>query len=1160
MGLCRGASLHLPRHGVVLAGEALIQTVAERNITHATLPPGVLTGLPEQAELPSVSTLIVAGEAPTGTLIKHWVRGRRLMNAYGPTEATVCATLHDCSGDESGSPVIGRPINNTQIYILDAECQPVPVGVSGELYIGGAGLARGYVGRPGLTAERFVANPYGGAGERMYRTGDLARWRSDGTIEFLGRSDFQVKIRGFRIELGEIEARLAEYPGVEQVAVLAREEEAGDKRLVAYYTGGLGAGAEELRAHLQARLPDYMLPAAYVGLERLPLTPNGKLDRKALPAPEAGAYAARGYEAPLGEMETRLAALWAEVLQVERVGRQDHFFELGGHSLLAVALLARLRQQGLQADVRALFASPTLAGFAAAVEAQSGLVEVPPNRIPRDCERITPEMLSLVDLSPAEIERIVSGVPGGAANVQDIYPLAPLQEGILFQHLMAAEGDPYLLPLLLSFDSRGRLEDYLQALEAVIGRHDILRTAVVWEGLREPVQVVWRRAPLVVEEVAPEEAGGDVAGQLCARAERRQYRLDVRQAPLLRGVCVQDGGRWLLLLWSHHLVIDHTTLEVLQEEIQAHLRGAAGQLPAPLPFRNFVAQARLGVSRQEHEAFFRELLGDVEEPTAPFGLLDVQGDGRGIGEAQCEVEAGLAWRLRQRARQLGVSAASLWHVAWAQVLARVTGREDVVFGTVLFGRMQGGEGAERVPGIFINTLPVRMRVGQEGVEASVRRTHGLLGELLRHEHAPLALAQRCSAVPAPAPLFSALLNYRYSRAEGQLSGGEALQAVQGIGERTNYPCMLSVDDRGEGFSLTAQVQAPIEPERVCELMHTALERLIEALERAPGRALRSLQVLPERERQRVLVEWNASRVEYARHECVHELFEAQAERTPEAVAVVYEASQLSYGELNRRANRVAHYLRQLGVGPDVPVGLCVERSLEMIVGLLGILKAGGAYVPLDPAYPAERLHFLLADARVSVLLSQRALRDRLPETDARRVELDGTGAALMAQQPSHNPAVRLQPTNLAYVIYTSGSTGKPKGVMIEHRNLVNLIDWHCDSFKLRPGHRSSSVAALGFDAAGWEIWPPLCVGAALVLPSPADMGDPEVLLAWWRNQDLDVSFLPTPIAELAFTCSINNPHLQTLLVGGDRLRQVPVEPLSFSLVNNYGPTETTVVV
>ncbi|MBV9678562.1 MAG: amino acid adenylation domain-containing protein, partial [Acidobacteriaceae bacterium] len=1062
---------------------------------------------------------------------------------------------------------IGRPINNTQIYILDADCRPVPIGVAGELYIGGAGLARGYGRRPALTAERFVANPYGAPGARMYRTGDLARWRADGNIEYLGRSDFQVKIRGFRIELGEIEAKLAACPGVREAVVIAREDQPGDKRLVAYVVAheGVELQAEALRQQLSTVLADYMVPAAYVELEQLPLTPNGKLDRRALPAPDVSAVVTHAYEAPQGEVEQVLAEIWQQLLQVERVGRQDHFFELGGHSLLAVTLLARLRQQGLQADVRALFTSPTLAAFAAAVSAQSGLVEVPPNRIPRDCERITPEMLPLVQLAPEQIERIVRGVPGGAANVQDIYPLAPLQEGILFQHLVAGEGDPYLLPLLLSFDSRGRLDSYLEALQAVIARHDILRTAVVWEGLPEPVQVVWRQAPLVVEELVLEEVGDDRAGQLRAYAGRRQYRLDVRQAPLLRGFRTYDAaqGRWLLLLWSHHLVIDHTTLEILQEEIQAHLLGKAELLPQPLPFRNFVAQARLGVSEAEHQEFFRQMLGEVEEPTAPFGLLDVRGDGSSIEEARREVEAGLAWRLRQRARQLGVSAASVFHLAWAQVLARVSGREDVVFGTVLFGRLQGGEGAERVPGIFINTLPVRIRVGEEGVEASVRHTHALLAELLRHEHAPLVLAQRCSAVPAPMPLFSALLNYRYSRAEGP-SADQAVRAWQGIEvlygeERTNYPCTLSVDDGGEGFSLTAQVQVPIEPERVCELMHTALERLIEALERVPGRALRSLEVLPAREWQQVVVEWNATAVEYERDECVHELVEAQAARTPEAVAVVYEASQLSYAELNRRANQLAHYLRRLGVGPEARVAICVERSLEMIIGLLGILKAGGAYVPLDPSYPAERLEFLLADAQVAVLLSERALRDRWPETQAPIVELDGEERAAIAAQPSHNPQVRLRPANAAYVIYTSGSTGRPKGVVVEHGSLAHLMAWHCDAFQLCAGHRSSSVAGFGFDAAGWEIWPPLSVGAALVLPSRAKMGDAEALLGWWAVQQLEVSFLPTPLAEFAFTRGLTNLHLQTLLIGGDRLRQVPLDPLPFSLINNYGPTETTVV-
>ena len=434
-----------------------------------------------------------------------------------------------------------------------------------------------------------------------------------------------------------------------------------------------------------------------------------------------------------------------------------------------------MRRAGLYMDVRALFATPALAELALAVGRASPEVEVPANRIPEGCEAITPEMLPLVELSQAEIDRIVAGVPGGAANVQDIYPLAPLQEGILFHHLLSQEGDPYLLSSVTEFDTRARLEQYLAALQAVIDRHDILRTAVVWEGLREPVQVVWRHAPLPVEEVELDAEAGDAAEQLWRRFDPRRYRLDVRRAPLLRACIAEDRarGRWLLLMLMHHLTSDHESLEVLQEEIAAHLRGRESELPAPLPFRNYVAQARLGVSREEHERFFRGMLGDVEEPTAPFGLLDVWGEGHGIGEARLPVAGDLGARLRRRARALGVSAASLCHLAWAQVLARLSGRADVVFGTVLFGRMQGGEGADRVMGPFINTLPVRIGVGEEGVEAAVRRTHALLADLLRHEHASLALAQRCSGVAAPAPLFTSLLNYRHSGGDEAFAGGGA---------------------------------------------------------------------------------------------------------------------------------------------------------------------------------------------------------------------------------------------------------------------------------------------------------------------------------------------------------------------------------------------------
>ena len=714
--------------------------------------------------------------------------------------------------------------------------------------------------------------------------------------------------------------------------VIAREDMPGDKRLVAYYTAASGEGErageqrqdavdiEGLRSHLSASLPDYMIPAAYVRLESLPLTANGKLDRRALPAPEADAYSTRGYEPPQGEVEVKLAAIWAEVLKLDRIGRHDNFFALGGHSLLAVTLIERMRRSGLRADIRTLFATPTLAALAATADVPA--VEVPPNLISSDCEVIVPQMLPLVELTQGEIDGIVSAVPGGVTNVQDIYPLAPLQEGILFHHLLGGEGDPYLEAIQLSFDTRSQLEAYARALQSVVDRHDILRTSVVWEELREPVQVVWRKASLCVEEIELDTAAEDVAELLYARFDPRRFRIDVRQAPMLRLYIVYDPShdRWLMMMLHHHLIGDHTTLEVMQAEVQAHLLGRQDALPAPFPFRNLVAQARFGVSQQEHEGFFRQMLGDVDEPTAPFGLLDVRGDGSGIEEACLKLDDDLAHRLRSSARRLGVSAASLCHLAWAQVLSKVSGREDVVFGTVLFGRMQGGEGADRVMGLFINTLPVRIRIDGQGVEASVRHTHTLLADLLRHEHASLALAQRCSAVPAPAPLFSALLNYRHSPGAAQAPTAEARQAWQGIrglrgGERTNYPFALSVNDLGEGFSLDAQTSASIGPMRICEFMCTALRSLVASLETSPAMPVRTLEVLPDSERHRVLYEWNETRAEYPSDKCVHQLFEQQVLKTPDATAVVFEEESLSYAELNRRANQLAYtYLRELGVG------------------------------------------------------------------------------------------------------------------------------------------------------------------------------------------------------------------------------------------------------
>ena len=554
-----------------------------------------------------------------------------MIELYGPTESVMVSTRYRADGGavDGIAHCIGRPFADTRVYILDAQMQPAPVGVAGELYVGGAHVARGYLNRSELTAERFIANPFVG-GDRLYKTGDLARYLSDGNVEFLGRADFQVKIRGFRIELGEIEARLAAYPGVRDAVVVALEDVAGEKRLVAYYTADAAeTTVEALRAHMTSLLPEYMVPAAYVRLESMPLTANGKLDRKALPAPDGGAYASRAYEAPVGEVEMALAAIWRELLGIEQVGRNDNFFELGGHSLLVVVALEHLRRVGLHVDAGDLFAAPTLRELATVVQAESLQVVVPPNGIPADCAEITPAMLPLVELTAGEIAGIADAVPGGAANVQDVYPLAPLQEGILFHHLLGGEGDPYLGCSTYQFESRARLDAYLGALQSVIRRHDILRTAILWEGLSEPVQVVLRDAPLVVEDVEIDPAGGDVVKQLAARFSPRRYRLDVRRAPIMRAYVARQpaGDGWSMALLKHHLLGDHTAMELMQREVEAYLLGTADALPAAQPFRNFIAQARLGVSRDEHEAFFRELLGDVEEPTAPYGLVNVQGDG-----------------------------------------------------------------------------------------------------------------------------------------------------------------------------------------------------------------------------------------------------------------------------------------------------------------------------------------------------------------------------------------------------------------------------------------------------------------------------------------------------------------------------------------------------
>jgi amino acid adenylation domain-containing protein/FkbH-like protein/thioester reductase-like protein len=1170
--LCgRTVRLCREQHGLPALVEEILQS---RDLAPLKLTPSHLALLDEplrNGQLANrIRALVLGGEPLHADALRVWRElspDTRIFNHYGPTETTVGSVTNEIALTASGAVAIGRPISNTRVYILDRHRQVVPIGVTGEIYIGGAGVARGYLNRPDLSAERFVPDVYGtDPHARMYKTGDLGRWRDDGTIECLGRNDDQVKLRGFRVELGEVEAQLRRHEQVEAAAVIMREDVPGEKRLVAYIAcrEGHGPTVESLRAHMKRLLPDYLVPGAFVVLDRLPLTANGKLERRSLPTPELGSHVVREYEVPRAGPEEILAGIWQALLRVERVGRKDNFFELGGHSLLIVQMLDRLRRLGLRLELRHAFEAATLADLADVLTREVDDLEVPPNRIPVVCNAITPQMLPLVELQQEQIDSIVQSVPGGAANIQDIYPLTPLQEGILFHHLLNETGwDAYVSPIVLVVASRRRLDDLIAALNVVIARHDVLRTSILWEKLPRALQVVHRQATLPVTEVVL-DAKRDALAQVRRWAEPERQCMELHNAPLLRlQVAIDhDGEQWYALLQRHHVVSDHVTLETVISEVVEILEGRVAALPRPAQYRDHVARTLTYARRNDAEAFFRGKLATVEEPTAPFELLNVHGDGSRIEECREDLDADLARRTRAQARRLGTSPATLFHAAWALVVAHTSAREDVVFGSVLLGRLQAGAAAQRTLGMFINTLPLRVNLHGLDAAALVDVVQRELVELLGQEQASLAIAQRCSGITGQAPLFTALFNYRHSRSDtaAQWTGASGVRELA-CDERTNYPLTFSVDDYGgAGFGLKSQTDRQLDPRRLVGYMRTAIASLVEALEHAPERPALELEVMPASERHQTLTLFNATQMDYPQDKLVHELFEEQVRRGPCEVAVEYGQQRLSYRDLNARANQVAHLLKRLGAGPDVLVGVLVERSLEMVIGQLAVLKSGAAYVPLDPSYPADRLRHILLDSSPLVILTLAHLREYLPQTAARVIALDSDWSEIATQPDADldSSALGLRPEHLAYIVYTSGSTGVPKGAMVEHRSLNNFVHWHRAAFDVRAGTHCSCMAAVGFDATMWELWPALSVGGTVMLAPAQAQTDADALLSWWEAQPVEVSFMSTPIGEFALARNRFNGKLRTLVVGGDTLRYRPTSR-AFSLFNNYGPTETTVI-
>jgi amino acid adenylation domain-containing protein/non-ribosomal peptide synthase protein (TIGR01720 family) len=1083
---------------------------------------------------------------------RHGDQHPRLINMYGITETTVHVTYREISTTDlalPGSP-LGRPIDDLRIVLLDRHLQLVPVGVHGEIHVGGAGLARGYLGLPALTAERFVPDLWSpGQGGRLYRTGDLARRVPGGDLLYLGRRDHQVKIRGFRLEPGEIEAALMSHPAIRQAVVVAREE-GGERRLVSYLVprDADEPGPEELRAHLRGQLPEHAIPAAFVFLPELPLTPSGKVDRRALPVPQSTRSGlTTAYREPRTVVERVLARIWAHALGLPRVGIHDNFFALGGDSIRSIGILSAARDQGLAISLQQIFLHQTIAELAPEARPETG----------RDRVHLQPFAL----LSAEDQARLPAGI-------DDAYPLSRLQAGMLF-HMTAMPGSAaYHNVNSHHLSGRFEPESFAAALGQVIERHPVLRTSFDLGTFSEPMQLVHLAVdvPFAVEDwtLLDPEAQEQALVELVER--ERTGRFDPLRAPQIRFHVVRRGPRdFQLTVTENHAILDgwslHAALTEIFDRYLALLDGKSTEsVPPPAAtMRDFVYLERLALESVEARKFWAATLDGVTAtvlPRWPGGPSEVFGQrvrDHGVGIAPGAFE-----RLHALAIARGVPLKSLLLAAHVKALSLLTGRMDVVTGLTSHGRIEE-EGGEKALGLFLNTLPFRLRLAPGSWLDLARQVFAAEQAMLPFRRFPLAELQR---LEGGAALFDTQFNFVHFHIVGEILRSGRLEVLGARkAEETNLALLVgfSADPATSRLGLELNWDSAQFSRAEVEAIGALFARVLEAMAADLEARHEGSSWFTEAGRQQILREWNDTTANEKVGACIQELVLARARREPSALAVAHAGGRMTYGELAARASSLADELRAIGVGPETVVAIAIESPPERIVGLLGILVAGGAYLPLDLAYPPERLTYMLDDARPRVLLTEETLRDRLPATKVPVLCLNADQER-STRWDSEPPAIAVSADNLAYVIYTSGSTGRPKGVEVPHRGLLNLIRWHLETYSVGPDDRATQMAAPSFDAAVWEIWPYLAAGASLWFPEPETRSSPPLLTAWLVERSITLSFLPTPLAEAMLdTRWPEELALRALLTGGDRLRRLPAEAPPFRLINHYGPTESSVV-